>query len=262
MAENTTIGVIGLGGVGGIVARYVAVFLASLNRRLRLLLIDGDAFEPANATRMLFSRAGNKAVVLRDELLERLGESLLTVIAVEQYVTPQNIGSLIAPSSIVLLAVDNHATRKLLSDHAATLSDICLISAGNDGVGPDSSRHLRSGTFGNCQVYLRKDGQELTPPLTRFHPEIAAPADHSAAEKSCTELIVSTPQILFANLTAAACCLNTLLLHLSGELRYCELCFDVAEGRMSPVSLPCRLPAISQMIHPSDIRGDLPAGRA
>lgn len=61
--------VVGLGGVGSIAARYLAVFLASLEEPARIVLIDGDEFEPRNAERMLFSRCGNKAAVVRDELL-------------------------------------------------------------------------------------------------------------------------------------------------------------------------------------------------
>ena len=44
---TTTIKIVGLGGVGSIVARYLAVFLASLEQPLRLVLIDGDTFEPS-----------------------------------------------------------------------------------------------------------------------------------------------------------------------------------------------------------------------
>src|SRR6266850_2895484 len=40
--ENTTIKLIGLGGVGSIVARYLTTFLASLGGPARLVFIDGD----------------------------------------------------------------------------------------------------------------------------------------------------------------------------------------------------------------------------
>src|SRR5438477_13208689 len=111
------------------------MFLESLGARCRMVLIDGDSFEPSNATRMFFSRAGNKAAVVRGELASRLADSPLTLIAIEEYVTAENIARLLGKGGageIVLLAVDNHATRKLISDYCETLSDICLISAGND----------------------------------------------------------------------------------------------------------------------------------
>ena len=116
-----------------------------------------------------------------------------------------------------------------------------MISGGNDGVGADSSGRFRRGTFGNAQIHLRRDGVDLTPSLSRFHPEIASPADHLPTDQSCTELVASVPQILFANLMTASCCLNALWLHLCGRLHYGELCFDIADGKMAPLPLPVRL---------------------
>ncbi len=236
--EGSAVKIIGLGGVGGIVARYGSVFLAALNRNLRLVLIDGDSFEPANAARMHFGTLGNKAAVLRDELLERAGESSLTIMAVEEYVTVENLPRLVREGDTVMLAVDNHATRKLVGEFCEPLANICLISGGNDGVEarPDGTR-LR-GTYGNCQVYVRQGGIELTPPLGALHPEIRQPGDRLPTELDCTELAASVPQILFANLMAAACILNALWLHLCGRLSYGELCFDIADGLMRPLPLP------------------------
>lgn len=232
--KANTVRIIGLGGVGSIVARYGAVFLASLNQDASLFLIDGDKFEPSNASRMLFGRHGNKAKVVRQELLPRFKHSKLGIAAVDEYVTQQNIKHLITDRNIVFLCVDNHVTRKLVNDHCKTLKNICLISGGNDGVGKDSSGKVRRGTYGNVQVYVRKHGKDLTPSLTQYHPEIADPKDKHPADLNCTELVVSKPQILFSNLAVASAMLNTLLLYLSGRLHYGELSFDIAEGLMRP----------------------------
>lgn len=241
LPDGQTVKVIGLGGVGGIVTRYGAMFLASLTKTIdsRLVLIDGDSFEASNAARMLFSRAGNKAAVVRDELLKYpyLSDSRLSVVACEEHVTPDNIVRLIHNEDIILLAVDNHATRKLVNDHCQTLDNVVLISGGNDGVGEDSTGNMRRGTFGNCQVYIRCGAQDASPSLTRYHKEIDQPAD-SLPTESCTEQIASVPQISLVNLTAAAAMLNTLWLYLCGALHYSELAFDVAEGLMRPVPIP------------------------
>src|SRR3954451_6149976 len=114
LPDNTSVKVIGLGGVGGIAARYGAMFLASLHRTVRLVLIDGDQFEASNASRMYFSGHGNKAAVTRTDLLKRFVESPLALIAIPEYVTPDNIERLIHSGDIVLCCVDNHATRKLI----------------------------------------------------------------------------------------------------------------------------------------------------
>jgi hypothetical protein len=228
---------IGAGGVGGIIASYLSLFLASLGTPSRLVLIDGDSFEPSNRSRTLFFGHGNKAGRVRDALIAHVADSPLALIAIDEYVTPENIGRLIREGDIVLAAVDNHATRKLLSDHCAGLDDVCLISGGNDGVGPDTSGRVRKGTFGNCQIAQRRNGRDVTPALSAYHDEIRSPADRLPTELSCTELAASVPQILFTNLMTASAILNTLWLHLCGELFYAELVFDLAAGVMRPLPL-------------------------
>src|SRR6185436_8635109 len=81
---------IGLGGVGGIVARYLSIFLAAQPVPTRLVLIDGDAFDPSNSARMLFGQCGNKAAVLHADLVPHIEHSSLTLLAVEEFVTRQN----------------------------------------------------------------------------------------------------------------------------------------------------------------------------
>jgi hypothetical protein len=229
---------IGLGGVGGIAARYLVAFLAAASDPTRVVLIDGDEFEPRNAERMLFSSCGNKAAVVRDDLLELVESETLTIAAIQEYVTPENLERLIAEGDVVLMCVDNHATRKLVSDHCRRLRNVCLISGGNDGIGEDGAGRNQRGTFGNVQIHRRRDGADETPPIDAFHPEIEAPRDALPGDVSCTEAILSVPQLLFTNLATASALLNAFFLHSCRELPYPELCFEIAEGLMRPVSLP------------------------
>ena len=239
LEDLRSVKLIGLGGVGGIVARYLVAYLEAARHPVRVVLIDGDDFEPRNTERMLFSRCGNKAAVVRDDLLDLVGDSSLTVFAIEEYVTPENLDRLLVDGDVVLLAVDNHATRKLVGDHCREhLANVCLISGGNDGVGEDSSGHEQRGTYGNVQIHLRRGGRDETPPITAYHPEIANPRDTLPTDVSCTEALISVPQILFANLTTAAAMLNAFFLHTCRHLEYPELCFDIADGLMRPVQLP------------------------
>lgn len=247
LKDRTSVKVIGLGGVGGIVARYLAIFLASLDKHLRLVLIDGDAYEPSNAGRMLFSAHGNKAAVTCADLLANFADSFLSMIPIQEYVTPANIDRLIHNGDVVILAVDNHATRKLISDFcSASLNDVCLISGGNDGVGRDASNQITRGTYGNCQIYIRSGGQDLNQRITRYHPEIRKPADKNPSDENCTELMQSVPQILFANLAAASAILNAFWLYCCDALHYSELAFDIADGLMRPV-LPFQASVISSL---------------
>ena len=141
----------------------------------------------------------------------------------------------------MLLAVDNHATRKLVSEFCSGLDDVLLISGGNDGVGPDSTGSVSRGTFANVQIHVREGGRELSPPLTAFHPEIAQPADRLPTDVPCTEAMLSVPQILWANLATASAMLNAFWLDACGALHYPELCLDIQEGVMRPVGLPSEL---------------------
>lgn len=229
--------VVGLGGTGGILARYLALFLASAAEDVRLVLIDGDIFEPANAPRMFFGGLGNKARVTADALHPYFADSRLAVVAVEEYVTPENVRRLIRAGDHVLLTVDNHATRRLVSSHCARLADVCLVSGGNDPAGTDSTGVHRRGTYGNVQIFWRRRGRSLSPDLARHHPEIARPADRLPQEESCTAAAAGRPQLLFANLAVASAMLNALWLHLCGALHYSELALDIADGLMRP-SLP------------------------
>jgi hypothetical protein len=233
MPPNASFKIIGLGGVGSIVARYGAVFLASANKPATMILLDGDSFEPKNAARMIFTEMGNKAETIRKDMVDKLGTCSLTIMAIPQFVEPKNIDTLIKDGDIVMMCVDNHATRKAISKHCEKLDNITLISGGNDGV-DDGKR----GTYGNCQIYVREKGKELCIPITKYHPEIENPKDKLPSEMSCMEQLESVPQILFANLAVASSMLNALLLCLSKRAYYCEACFDIAEGLSRPLDIP------------------------
>ena len=229
---------IGAGGVGQIVATYLVRYLRSLAVEARLVIIDGDDFEPGNEGRMAVPNySETKAAALAQTLQQTCRGSTVTILAIEQYVRPDNLARLIhgGPGESVLLCVDNHATRKLVGDYCGQLDDICLVSGGNDGVGPDSDGTMRNGTAGNVQVVVRRDGHPLTPGLGDLHPEIASPADSRPDDVGCAELMAAVPQILFTNLTTAAAMLNTWRLFATGELGYSELVFDVQQGLMAPL---------------------------
>jgi hypothetical protein len=235
LPDDSRIKLIGLGGIGCIVLQYLAVFLKSLDRPVRLVLIDGDRFEAANTQRMVFQTLGNKAEVKAAETTAMLGASDVSVVPVAEYVTVENIDRLIRPDDYVLLCVDNHPTRKLVSDHCESLSAVALFSGGNDGVNPPRER----GTYGNVQVAVRREGRNLTAPLTRYHPEIAQPAGKLPSDADCGQLAVSTPQILFANLAVASAMLNAFFAFTCDRLSYQEVQFDVLDARMLP-QLPIR----------------------
>lgn len=225
---------IGLGGIGSILARYLVLFLASLPEEFRVLLADGDDFEPGNAYRMDVPSFQNKAVAMDAELNLRFGREGLVIRSRSQYLNPDTKDDLIREGDFVLLCVDNHATRKLASDRLGELDDGVLISAGNDGVGEGER-----GTYGNVQIYARRDGQIVAgAPLDRFHPEIAHPEDISPDEMDCMELAVQgAPQLLPINLAMASAMLSAVVRFLmppESETMYDEICLDILDASMVP----------------------------
>ncbi len=240
LPEGSRIKLIGLGGIGCIVLAYLAIFLKSLDQAVRLVLIDGDKFEPGNAARMAFTEAGNKAEVKAAETLAMLGPSRLAVVAVPQYVTEASAAQLIRPGDYVLLCVDNHPTRRLVSDHCRTLRDVVLLSGGNDAVSPPDQR----GTYGNVQIYVRQEGKDRTASLTRFHPEIVQSQGSTPGEADCAQQALSAPQILFTNLAVASAMLNALFAYTCGRLGYQEVQFDILDARSVP-QMPLK-PALGQ----------------
>ncbi len=216
---------VGIGGIGCALLPFLCRYLQYAGERARLTLIDGDRFERANAARQDFASLGNKAEVKSLELAREF--EALAFRSVPEYVTADNVARLIGEGEIVFLMVDNHASRHLVSRHAADLSDLTLISGGNDF------------EDGNVQIYVRQAGQDLTPALGRYHPEIAHPEDQNPATMSCEELMAAgAPQLLFTNLMVASLMLNAFYAIRQGRLNYSEVYLDIVQNVSRAVSRP------------------------
>ncbi len=225
MPGKIDIKLIGVGGIGCALAPFLARYLQTekqvTGEEVRITLVDGDDFESKNAARQSFETLGNKAKVKATELARSFPD--LSFRAVPEFVTAENLPHVVKSGDVIFLAVDNHATRRVVSGRCEELSDVVLISGGNDF------------TDGNVQVYIRQGGRDITLPLTRFHPEIADPKDKSPAEMSCEELAAAAaPQLLFMNLTVASAMLNTFYAWRSERLGYGEVYLDIVEGRAQP----------------------------
>jgi len=197
-----------------------------------LVLVDGDEYEVKNRTRQAFARLGNKAEVTAEELREQFPE--LVIETVPAYVAGpgqhahEDHGRMTIPVSDVVKdgdwvfsCVDNHATRQLLSQHCQSLPNVRLFSGGNDF------------SDGNVQVYLRRSGKDITPPLGTYHPEIASPADKPPFAMSCEELAqAGSPQLIFANQMAAAVMCAAFWAELERKLRCEEIYFDLAASSL------------------------------
>lgn len=196
--------VIGIGGTGTALLPFLCRYLNYQQgpEHYQLFFVDGDSVESKNLLRQDFEdeearRRGNKAISKVNELAPKFFN--LSIRPVPEYVTHRNIKGLVKNGDIVFLAVDRHPVRRLVSKHCEKLSDVILIASGNEL------------TDGSVQIYIRKNGRNITNPLTTFHPEIEnateseSPKDLSPDE-NC-ELLAEQPgteQILPTNALAGA----------------------------------------------------------
>ncbi len=148
-----------------------------------LSLVDGNSFEERHRDRQRFAKTGNKAEVTVKELRDQFRS--VTFTAHGFYLTKDNISGVVKDEHIVFCCVDNHATRKLVSEHCETLENVTVISGGNEL------------TDGNIQIFIRRNGENVTAPLTEFHKEIQEPKDENPADaqqrEGCDAMELSRP---------------------------------------------------------------------
>jgi molybdopterin/thiamine biosynthesis adenylyltransferase len=209
--------IIGAGGIGTALVsplcRYLN-FSKKTEENLILTIIDGDVYEDKNRERQLFHRIGNKADVTVEKLKEEFKE--ITLKSRGEYITPKSIEYLVENGDIILLCVDNHKTRNIVSTYCQDLDNVTLISGGNDY------------TDGNIQVHIRKDGINKTLPIAnQYHLEILVPEDKSPGEIGCDQLIKSEPQLIITNFMIAALMLNAFYCYLEDKLNYDEVYADI-----------------------------------
>lgn len=183
------ISIIGLGGIGSVLSNTLSRYIDSKQSNVTMNLVDGDDYEIKNLERQEFIGYGNKAAIKAKELRSKF--SNITFNDYQTFLNEVTAPEIIKENSVVFVAVDNHKTRRLISNYAKKLNDIIIISGGNEL------------TEGNVQIYIRKGGADVTPSLTDYHPEIQNPIDKSPDEMSCEELSKSEPQLYFTNFMVA-----------------------------------------------------------
>jgi molybdopterin/thiamine biosynthesis adenylyltransferase len=204
--------VIGAGGIGLNVLPNLCRYLNYSYEKypsVEVSLIDGDFYEERNRERQDFTEVGPKASITAQEYRNKFPR--LQIWDHPVYLADHNIINLIRENDIVLVCVDNHKTRKLISDRAEELENVTVLSGGNDWLD------------GNVFCHVRRDGENLTPPLaSKYHPEILNPTDENPADaekkEGCDVLVQTVPQLLFANAAIATMMLEMLWHVLEGKL--------------------------------------------
>ncbi len=221
---------IGAGGIGSWLLRILTPYVHSImGEPASMVVIDGDAFEERNRSRMLFTRPGPKPNVLIEELAETYGDRI-AFLPVPEYITPEAAPDMILEADVVFCAPDNHKTRRVVELRCGELDDVALFSGGNDGV-----EDGKSGTFGSVQIYVREKGANRTNPISTFHPEIREPADELPTEQGCVAASASAPQLIVTNVAIASAMLGAFYAWRHGLLQYEEAYVDVSKGAAVPV---------------------------
>lgn len=220
--------IVGLGGIGSWVVQALCPFLQFSQDNWTLVLVDGDEYEEKNRARQAFDELGPKAEVQAAWVARKYDRVRVNPIA--QYVSSDGeentypIRDAIRSGDVVFSCLDNHRSRKMLADHCTTLRDVVLVSGGNEY------------TDGNVQIFVRRQGQDMTCRLEKHHPELTSPRDKAPYEMSCEELAASSPQLIFANLAAATLMLQAFysLEQKKFEFAKSEVYFDVLSVAAAP----------------------------
>lgn len=217
--------VIGLGGIGSYLIEPLSRYVSYSNCSCELTFIDGDVYEDKNRERQNFSRCINKAEDSCDNYKEKFPK--IHYRYKNEYINEDNVISTIREKDIVFLCVDNHATRKVVSDRCSELDDVCLISGGNDL------------TDGNVICYLRENGKDVTKAPTDLYSSIANPQDINPGDKEtnslgCQDEVEENPQLLFTNLAIASTMLNCYRKYENNNVNFHQVYVDIDTLRSRP----------------------------
>ncbi len=235
--------VIGAGGIGSWLIPGIARALEANAPGSQLVIVDGDTFENKNVSRQQFSKLGNKAQIVRADIAAQFLNTI--IVAYSAWVVPDKDATeevpeeeegviKIGPSTLlqegdhVFVAVDNYAARALLFEAAQQYDNIDIYTAGN---GEDLSGYMYH--------YIRRDGKNLSHPISKLHPEFRNPEDRNPGLLSCQERakISGGTQFLAANLSCASWLLSKVAYYMFGtpdqvkaSMEITEVQFDMAVG--------------------------------
>lgn len=205
--------IIGCGGIGSHLIPQILRYAKSSPGQV--VLVDGDHVSLSNLDRQDFEESDIGAC--KSLALHGRYKALYDIDFVDEYVGVDNVAEIIEDGDVVLLCVDNHVCRKVVSQHCESLENITFISGGNEL------------TDGNVICYLKRGGTEIGPRFGVRHPEILTTEDGDRSTMSCEEIeaLPGGEQIIATNVMVASWML-TFLHHVStNSHKYFEVYFDL-----------------------------------
>lgn len=231
MQNLSVYSLIGAGGTGSLLYPALLRYLENYHRNQAtpyvLQLIDGDHFNPDNFDRQVFEGRyvdENKA----NAVVAQYGLDPERHLAIPEYLGDENIAKYVRDGDTVLIAADNYTVRHKIEQAGNALQNLTVLNGGNEMYD------------GSCQIWLRRDGRNVTPPLSHMHPEIA-PSDEDRAALDClaAAALPGGEQTIIANLMSATTLLNALRLSQQfarnpTEIAFHEIFFDLNTAKMRP----------------------------
>ncbi|MEW6635347.1 MAG: hypothetical protein AB1425_00875 [Actinomycetota bacterium] len=179
----------------------------------------------------------NKSVVLAERYARAYG---LEISAYPNYLAPSTpFRELVPEGSIVVGAVDNAATRRLLHERLSVYEDVVYVDAGNAAAQALSERPtheelarvLETGWEGQVVCGVRKEHRTVLPFPADAFPDLVEGEDRLPTEAPCGEAVVSQPQRHLTNVMAATVVLSYLTpLLTDGTVLHHKSFFDARRG--------------------------------
>jgi len=213
MKEKRKFKIIGCGGIGGYLVEPLCRYLHyQKDLETEMTLIDGDDFEERNQTRQIFDEHGNKAKITAARLIKLFPKMHFR--SKKEFITKNNVISLLRNDDIVFLCVDNHKTRKIVFERCQELDNVVIFSGGNEE------------TDGNVNIFVRKDGKSVFRSPLEYEKKISDPQDKNPADltpeerQGCSREASEKPQILFMNNAIASIMCDVYRLWELGKLKF------------------------------------------
>jgi molybdopterin/thiamine biosynthesis adenylyltransferase len=189
---------IGAGGTGTHLLAPLVLYLNSHHSDGEWILhiLDGDVVEVKNLERQLFD---DRDVAVNKAEAAAAHFSSGRVRGYPEYLNEENISKMILDGDTVLICADNFTVRKRIEDHCQTLANVAVINGGNEKYS------------GSVQLWVRTNGEDLTPRLSYLHPEINNQGPDRAA-MTCAQAaaLPGGEQTIIANLQSAVWMLTAL----------------------------------------------------
>lgn len=240
--ENPVIHIVGAGGTGGFAFTNLTRLLAGTN--IPIHLYDGDIVEPKNLKRQQFSQTDvgvNKAAAL----MENATNTILSVSPVTShpyYITDVDdfVADILVETGdgtpIIISAVDNVSTRKLINKALNELPTYVAIDSGNNNQGGQvvwTASELVSDKKNPFDAGIRTQLANML----EVYPELNGIEDHNPGiTRSCDEVVESEPQAMMANSRNADIISNIVMSLLSGK----DLAGNVYESNLEDFTTKVR----------------------